>query len=241
MHRDPATFGRFALDHLAAIEDANAATLREVATRVADTVEADGVIYATGTGHSLALVLETFYRAGGLANVRPVYHPALLPLHGGPASTMLERVEGLAELMLKDLPIGPGDTAVVVSNSGVNPVPVELARGFRSRGVPVVAIVSIPHHAEAPRRSSSTLVDEATWVLDTGSPVGDASLEIGTTRTAPLSTLANVHLWNLVLASAVAELDRRGVAAPVWQSSNAPGGEERNAELRRRFEGRIPT
>jgi uncharacterized phosphosugar-binding protein len=241
MHRDPGTFGAFARDHLERIEQANAATIAAVAERVAATIEADGVLYPAGTGHSLALVLETFYRAGGLANVRPVHHPALLPLHGGPASTLLERVEGFAALLLKDLPIGPADTAIVVSNSGVNPVPVELARGFKERGAPVVAIVSLPHHAEAPRRSSSTLVDEATWVLDTGSPVGDASLEVGTTRVAPLSNLAGIHLWNLVLAATVALLDARGVVPPVWQSSNASGGDERNAELRRRFEGRIPT
>lgn len=238
IHRDPETFGAFARAHLEQVEEANAGTLDAVADRLAATILADGLILPTGTGHSLALVLETFYRAGGLANVRPVYHPALLPLHGGPESTLFERVEGLADLLLRELTVSAHDTGVVFSNSGVNPVPVELARGFRLRGVPVVAVVSLPHHATAPRRSSSTVVDEATWVLDTGCPPGDASLEVGNGRTAPLSSLTSIHLWGIVLAKAVGRVAARGATPPVWSSSNSPGGDERNADLRRRFERR---
>ena len=76
-------FGNEMRAHLAEVERTNAEVLDRVAARMFDVITSDGLIYVGGTGHSISLMLESFYRAGGLACVQPLYNPGLLPLHGG--------------------------------------------------------------------------------------------------------------------------------------------------------------
>ncbi len=225
--------------HLARAERANAATLDTVARRMLEVVRDDGLIYTTGTGHSLALVLESFYRAGGLACVYPIYHPALLPLEGGTASTLLERTAGLAQLLLERLRPSRRDLAFVFSNSGVNAVPVELAEGLRSAGAAVVAVVSLPHLRQASARTAHKLDEVADYVLDTLVPYGDASHPVDGSATAPLSSLTGIYLWNLLLVR-LSELARReGIELPLWVSANVEQGDERNRSLAERYRVRI--
>ncbi|HYS38139.1 MAG TPA: SIS domain-containing protein, partial [Pseudonocardiaceae bacterium] len=79
---DPTTYDQAARAHLAKVAELNEAAVGEVAALLLACVRADGTVLTAGAGHSLAAVAETFYRAGGLACVRPLYHPDLLPLHG---------------------------------------------------------------------------------------------------------------------------------------------------------------
>lgn len=227
--------------HLLEAEDRNAAVLGAVVDRVYSTVRDDGLVITTGTGHSLAMVLETFYRAGGLACVRPMVHPALLPLEGGQASTRLERVEGLGRLLVDAAGPTRTDTAFIFSNSGTNPVPVEMAVALREAGAVVVAVSSMEHMSRAPARADHKLGDVVDHVLDTGAPYGDAFFGSGAgPPTAALSSLAGVYLWNLILIRLATLAEADGVALPVWASANVSGGDERNQALVARYRGRVP-
>jgi uncharacterized phosphosugar-binding protein len=208
----------------------------QAAELIVASLRADGLIFTAGAGHSLAAVAETFYRAGGLACVYPLYHPELLPLHGAQASTAAERRRGLAAEVLADRAPGPRDVLVVFSTSGVNPYPVELAAAARAAGAPVVAVSSRAAVAVAPRRAGSTLIEQADVVLDTGVRPGDASFPADNPRTAALSTVLNAFLWNSVLAQVVSLHED----APLWRSSNIPGGDEANASLLAHYTPQIP-
>jgi uncharacterized phosphosugar-binding protein len=211
-----------------------------VAGTLLEVIRGDGLVYAAGTGHSMALVLETFYRAGGLACVYPLYHAGLLPLEGGYASTLVERQPGMAATLLGRVSPGAGDVAFVFSNSGVNPVPVELAMGFRDSGTPVVAVVSVPHMSSTPARADAKLGDVATQVIDTLVPPGDAAFHAGGVTIAALSSIASVFVWDLLLARLAEAAAAEGVELPVWTSANVPGGDERNAALVERYRRRVP-
>lgn len=238
--RTPGGFGERVRDHLARVEAVNDAVLDEVAGLLLEVVRRDALVYVAGTGHSVALVLETFYRAGGLACVVPLYHPGLLPLHGGGASTRLERTPGLAATILSGVRASERDLGVVFSNSGSNPVPVELAEGLRATGTPVVAVVSVLHMRAAPPRAGRRLSEMATHVVDTLVPPGDASHPPGAPATAPLSSLVSVFVWNLLLARLADRAAAAGVDLPLWSSANVAGGDERNRGLADRFRGRVP-
>lgn len=232
--------GEWMRTHLASVEEANQTTLEAVADRLLQVIASDGLVYTAGTGHSLALVLETFYRAGGLACVYPIYHAALSPFEGGLTSTLLERTPGLAARLLEAAKPSAQDIAFIFSNSGVNPVPVELAQGFRSAGTPVVAVVSLPHLREAPRRADRKLDEVADFILDTRVPYGDAAYPAGDRSTAPLSSLTSIYLWNLLLARLAEKAAGAGASLPLWVSANVEGGEARNRELLARYRPRIP-
>jgi uncharacterized phosphosugar-binding protein len=225
---------------LAGAEKRNQDAIHAAAAAIVGCMRADALVFTAGAGHSLAAVAETFYRAGGLACVYPLYHPDLLPLHGAQRSTQAERRTGLAAQVLGDRAPGPRDVLVVFSTSGVNPYPVELAAAARSAGAAVIAVSSRACVAAAPRRAASTLPEEATIVLDTGVAPGDVSFPADGARTAPLSTVVNAHLWNLVLATVVELAAAQDVAVPLWRSSNTAGGDEANAALLARYTPRIP-
>ncbi|MFD9896161.1 sugar isomerase domain-containing protein [Amycolatopsis sp. NPDC059027] len=227
-------------DKLAAVEAANAEELGKVAELVLGVIRADALVFTAGAGHSLAAVAETFYRAGGLACVYPLYHPELLPLHGAQHSTRTERRSGLAEEVLAERAPGPDDVLVVFSTSGVNPYPVELAAAARARGAAVVAVTSRECVAAAPRRAASTLVEEASVVLDSLVIPGDASHPADAPRTAPLSTVVNAFLWNLVLARVFDQGTAEGIDVPLWRSSNVVGGDEANTALLAKYTPRVP-
>src|SRR4051812_21383958 len=168
-------YGNVVRDHLVKVEQHNTSALDDVAELVLASVLADGMILTAGAGHSLAAVAETFYRAGGLACVRPLYHPSLLPMHGAVSSTNAERRSGLAAEVLAGVELTERDVLVIFSTSGINPYPVELARQAKAAGTPVVAFTSIPTSSVAPKRAGTTLADEATFVLDNLVIPGDSA------------------------------------------------------------------
>lgn len=235
-----AGFDHAVQQHLARITEHNAAALDAAADAVLDTIRADGLILTAGAGHSLAAVAETFYRAGGLACVRPLYHPELLPMHGAQSSTDAERRTGLAADVLGQAPLGEHDLLVVFSTSGVNPYPVELASLVRAAGRPVIGVTSGPTSAIAPRRAGTTVAEQATIVLDTLVPPGDSTYPPAAPVTAALSTVANAFLWNLLLVRLLDRAEQVSVSLPLWRSSNVPGGEEANKALFERYTPRVP-
>ena len=70
---------------------------------------------------------------------------------------------------------------MIVSNSGRNPVPIEMAMEARGKGLKVIAVASIGFSKGVPSRhfSGLRLADVADVVIDNGVPPGDASVEIG--------------------------------------------------------------
>lgn len=234
-------FGTAAREHLRRVEEHNADAVEVVAGRMLDAVRADRLIHTAGAGHSLAMVMESFYRAGGLACVRPLLHPALFPLFGAQASTQIERVPGLAATIVAQAGVAEGDVAFVFSTSGLNAYPVEVAESLSAAGAYVVAVAARPHMDTAAPRVHAKLGDVADLVLDTLVPPGDAVVPAaGGGRTAPISSLVNVYVWDLLLVALSRRADAAGVGLPLWQSSNVPGGDAANAAHFTRYRPAAP-
>ncbi|SFP69001.1 Uncharacterized protein, contains SIS (Sugar ISomerase) phosphosugar binding domain [Amycolatopsis arida] len=222
------------------VDERSGAAVREAARLLLDAIESGGIVHTAGAGHSLAMVCETFYRAGGLAPVRPLWEPPILPLTGAVPSTRHEREPGRGLAVLRAAAPAPPDVVVVFSTSGRNPYPVEIAREAAALGVPVVAVTSLPASAVATDRAGGSIADSATVVLDTRVPPGDAVYPAAEPRTSAVSTILGAYLWSLLLAELHDLAAERGVTLPVWTSSNVPGGDERNAALLARYAPRIP-
>ena len=131
---------------------------------VADAIFKGGILHAFGSGHSHLIAEEAFFRAGGLVPVNPILHPRLTFLRGAIESTHAEREQGFAAHLLRDVAISPNDIALIISNSGRNAVPVELAMEMRVRNIPIIAITSLQHsqsstaaHPAGKRPSPGTL------------------------------------------------------------------------------------
>jgi uncharacterized phosphosugar-binding protein len=199
---------------------------------IADAIIQGGTLHVFGTGHSHMLAEDLYVRAGGLACVNAILEPSLM-LHEDPVrATELERQEGLAAEILVKHEMQAGDVLIVVSNSGRNPVPIEIALLAKEMGLVVIALTSLAHsQAVASRHSSGRrLFEVADVVLDNGGEVGDAVLEAcpepgrrvegHPTRVCPTSTVIGAAILNAVVATAIEELLSTGFVPSILISSN---------------------
>jgi uncharacterized phosphosugar-binding protein len=224
-------------DQLRRLREEELPAIAAAAEAVADAVAGGRRIFASGCGHSSLAVYDLVYRAGGLALVNPLVVPGTGAADPPPAtlSTAVERLPGLAAAVLDNSPVQAGDVLVVVSLTGRNAVPVELAAEARDRGLVVIGVTSRACSEAAPsrHRSGRKLMDVCDHVLDCKVGVGDAALtaEGMPQRFAPTSGILGSTVLQLLMASTVELLLARGVTPPVLLSANVDGGVEWNARV----------
>jgi uncharacterized phosphosugar-binding protein len=190
---------------------------------IADCIDSSHRFWAFGTGHSHLLVEELWGRAGGMTAIRPILEPALMLHDGLHKSSVLERLPGLAEALLDVHPIAEGDCLMVISNSGRNAVPVELAEGARDRGAKIIALTSLRHSESVDSRAPSRrrLFEVADVVLDNGGVPGDAIIDSPDGRVGPTSTVIGALLVQALATETVGRLQRRGSPVELLVSNNA--------------------
>src|SRR5487761_2181908 len=160
---------------------AQQAAIEQAADWFAGTILADRMVHVFGSGHSRIMVEEMWPRYGSFPGFNPIvelslsFHNLVVGANGQRQAMFLENVSGLAERILRNFDLSARDSALVISSSGCNTVPIEMAEQFRRHGVRVVAILSRRHsEASASRHpAGKKLPDFADLVLDTGAPVGD--------------------------------------------------------------------
>ena len=219
--------------------EAQGAAVQQAADWFAATILAGRMVHLFGSGHSRILVEEMWPRYGSFPGFNPIvelslsFHNLVVGPNGQRQAMFLENVSGLAERILRNFDLSPQDSALVISSSGCNVVPVEMAEGFQRRGLKVVAIVS-RRHAEASRsqrRDGRKLTDFADLVLDTGAPVGDAMVRIEGLETpvAPGSTVGGCLLINAIKAEVAARLVQAGHPPQVLTAGALVGSERATA------------
>ncbi len=213
----------------------------ELAKRIVQAYCDNKLFHVFGTGHSHLLAEELFYRAGGLAIVNPMLDESIMIHSGARRSTMMERIPDLAKIILKQYEVRPGDILLVISNSGVNPLPVQMVLDAKSMGLYVAALTSRATAAVAPKRhkSKKTIVELSDLVLDNMAPPGDAVLTIGDHKVCPLSTVSGAIILQCLVALVTKRFLDRGLTPPVFKSSNIEGGDAHNLSLSDEFAGRL--
>ncbi len=209
--------------------------LIKAAELVTQSCKKDGRFYVFGSGHSHLIAEEVYCRAGGLAYVKAILPPELM-LHEMPVkSTHLERLEGYASAMIQLHKIDANDTLMVISNSGRNPVPVEMALEAKKIGCSVIAITSMEHTMAVSSRHSSgkKLYEIADVVLDNGACKGDAGFYIDgfDIPTGSTSDAIGIALAQALIAQTIDNLVKAGIQPPVFKSSNLDGADEYNQNL----------
>lgn len=213
--------------------------IEKAADWFAETIQKGRMVHMFGAGHSRIMVEEMWPRYGSFPGFNPIvelsmtFHHPVVGSNGQRQAMFLENVAGVAERILRNFDITAEDSGLVVSSSGCNVVPIEIAEGLKSRGVRIVAIVS-KAHADASTSnhpSGQKLSDVADIALDTGAPAGDAVVRIEGLETpvAPGSTIGGCALINCLKAEIADRLTKQGSPPRVLTASALIGKERSNA------------
>ena len=202
----------------------------------AQTILAGRMVHVFGSGHSRILVEEMWPRYGSFPGFNPIvelsltFHNLVVGANGQRQAMFLENVPGLAERILRNFDLSPQDSALVISSSGCNVVPIEIAQLFQQRRVKVVALVSKRHSEATPSRhpSGKRLQDFADLTLDTGAPAGDAMVKIDGLETpvSPGSTVGGCMVINAIKAEVAARLTKAGQPPKVLTGSAVVGAQK---------------
>ncbi|MFD3474314.1 MULTISPECIES: SIS domain-containing protein [unclassified Streptomyces] len=234
-----------AIGLLRRVRDEEDRNIAAAGTLIADTVAEGGRLFAFGAGHSSLAAQDVVYRAGGLALMNLLSVPGVVGVDVMPATlgSALERVDGLAGAVLDSSPVRAGDTLVIVSLSGRNSLPVEMAMNARALGLRVIGVTSVAYAEETKSRhvSGTFLKDHCDIVLDSKIEVGDAELTYDTVDApfGPASTMVASALMQATMATAAAELADRGIQPPLLRSGNVDGGHEWNGRVFSEYGDRI--
>ncbi len=220
------------------IMDTQTEGIERAARLVAESLAKDGQLYVFGCGHSHIIGEDLFYRAGGTAAVCAMLDSDLMLHNGAAKSSVYEKMPGLAQPIFDRYGITPNDVLLVVSTSGINSVPVEMAMCAKAQGIPVIAIVSEAYREDVSRHPSGRkLRDVADIVLDNGVCHGDAAVQISDTdmRVGPISTISSCLIAQSIVVQADEWMQEMGLQPPVYVSGNIEGGMEKNQALIRRY------
>ena len=228
---------------LDAIDEQEVGKIIQAADVIADAVAQDGILYTFGTGHSHIVAEDVAYRAGGLVPVDAILEAALTGHEKVRQSEFMERVEGIAKVILDYYTPTAHDAIVIISNSGRNAAPIEMAMEAHKRGMPVIAITSLAHSQGTTSRHSSgkKLYELADIVIDNHCVKGDAMIRM---EGLPMpvgagSGVTGLYILHTIIVQTIQTLLDRGIKPPVFMSGNLDGADLINIPLRERYKGRV--
>ena len=194
------------------------------------------VVHLFGSGHSRIMVEEMWPRYGSFPGFNPIvelsltFHNNVVGANGQRQAMFLENVPGLAERILRNFSLSEKDTALIISSSGCNVVPIEMAELFQQKKIKVVALITKEHAAfsTSKRTDGKKLTDFADLVLDTGAPVGDSMIYIDGLETpvSPGSTVGGIIIVNSIKAEVARILTAAGQPPKVLTAGCVIGAEK---------------
>ena len=223
------------------IRDTQSDAIERASEVCAEAIGAGGFVHLFGTGHSRIPVEEMFPRYGSYPGFHPIvelsmtFHTQVVGANGQRQAMFIERTPGLAEVILSNFSFAPKDAMMIFSASGLGAVAVEMARGARKRGLPVIAVTSVAQSraGEVEEEVGARLMDEADIVIDLCTPASDALIRLEgrpETPVGPGSTLASVAIADSIKVRTAELLLAKGKLPPVI-TSVAEVGRKRSDEL----------
>ena len=213
--------------------------VRTAADWFAKAILAGRMVHVFASGHSRIMVEEMWPRYGSFPGFNPIvelsltFHNLVVGANGQRQAMFLENVSGLAERILRNYALSIDDSALIISSSGCNVVPIEMAEQFKVRGIKVVSIISL-RHSEASNsndKRGKKLQDFSDLVLDTGAPPGDAMVKIEGLETpvSPGSTVGGCLLINTIKAEVADRLTKAGHPPKVLSGAAVVGADKATA------------
>ncbi len=220
--------------NLKEIEETQNEKIIQAQELVANVIANDGLIHVFGCGHSHIPALDTFYRAGGLANVSAMLDTDLMLHNGAAKSSRMEKMSGIGTEIYRRYKVEKKDIVIVFSASGKNQVPCDVADSARENGVFTIGVSSSNYFEKGGK-----LHNHVDLHIDCLVPYGDASVEVGDAKMGGLSTSAFCFILNSIFIGGAKLAKEKGIEPPVYLSGNVEGGKEYNLHLEEKYLARV--
>lgn len=226
------------------VKEEQADNIQAAARLMADAIAADKLISVYGGGGHTTLVMgEMFFRAGGFSNINPIMETGLSVFNQALKYLELERCVNYGRSIMKYYDLQKDDLLIIFHNIGINAATIDAALEAKERGVKIIAVSSSCWQNEMPPEhfirhpSRKNLFDIADVCIDDYNPVGDAIVNVPgfATPIAPVSNVVDFAIAHLLEIETVRLCVERGITPPVWNSANAPGGDQKNAAYLKKY------
>ena len=213
-------------DLITDVEKTQQENIEAAAVACAKAIENGGILQAFGSGHSEAGAMEVAHRAGGFIPTKKILEPARGAYEG---------IEGVGTSFMKKVDIRENDVLVLISNSGRNPLAIEMAIEAKKKGAKIVVITSMASTTVLPSKHSSgkNLYQYGDVVIDNCVKEGDAMISLDglDTEICGMSAITTAMIIQAAVLKAAELLLAEGIVPPVFKSQNIIGGAEYNDKL----------
>jgi len=219
---------------LKVVEETQGENITKAAELICEAIMNGGIVQAFGSGHSMAAAIEISSRAGGLIPSKWIREPS----YG-----KYEQIEKVGEYFCKDTDIRKEDVVVLISNSGRNPLPIEIAMHCNKIGAKLIVFTSLEVSKTLSCRHSGgkNLWEFADVVIDNCVMEGDASIEIPglPVKVCGTSSVSVAVMENAMMLEAIEMMVAKGFTPPIFMSANVDGGPEFNETYTRKYADRL--
>ncbi|MEA1974996.1 MAG: SIS domain-containing protein [Bacillota bacterium] len=221
------------------IEKTQKCKLEKAAELFFETVKKNQIIHVFGTGHSHMIATEMFVKAGSLANINAMLESTIITNSGARKVSMIEKLQGLAEIIWNQYEIDKNDIMIIISNSGRNSVPIEMAIKAKAEGLKLIVITSLNHsqNCESRHKSGKKLYEFGDIVIDNRVPAGDCLMDFNGIKSGSGSTIAGSLIVNSILVETLEKLIEANMELPIFGSQNVDGFN--NEDLYNKYQDRI--
>ncbi|HEY1109160.1 MAG TPA: sugar isomerase domain-containing protein, partial [Opitutaceae bacterium] len=195
------------------------------------------IVHTFGSGHSEIIAREIVGRAGGLVAITSIPDPTAGFIENlvGFGTALVQRYDRQYELRA-------GEVIIVISNSGKNSSPIEVALHAKSKGCIVVGLTSVAMSttAKTVHPSGQKLHSLSDYVLDNGGVPGDTVMKLtDDIMTGPTSTFIGASILNWLMLSVMEWMRDNGHPLPVLRSQNIPGAIDHNRQVGAKYKTRL--
>jgi uncharacterized phosphosugar-binding protein len=215
----------------------NMPVIKQLAPILGASIARGEVIHTFGSGHSEIIAREIVGRAGGLVCITSINDPTAGFIENlvGYGTALVERYDRQYELRA-------GEVVIVISNSGKNASPIEVALHAKKKGCVVVGLTSLQMSSTAKtvHPGGKNLHALSDFVLDNGGVPGDTILPVtDKIMSGPTSTFVGASILNWLMLETMEWLRDHGHDLPVLRSQNIPGAIDHNRAVGAKYKHRL--
>lgn len=234
-------FNQKVVDLINLVDELETDNIKKASEIIFEALKDKKVVHVFATGHSHMFAEELFYRAGGLVPVNPILLPFLMQHEGAVSSTKFERLPGISKIVYDSLNLKEKEPFIIVSNSGINAVPIEMAEIVKKNNHPLIVITSATISKTLKSRvlSGKHLYDYADVVIDNHSPYGDGLISSKYGPIGSCSSIIGSYIAQRLVLDIVSLFEENNIDPLIYKSANTPGGDEHNKKLMEEYRQRI--